>query len=342
MTTRAHNPELKESRFRIPSLFEIFWGKLANWFRKLAQWRKQGLLKKALQAARRRNAMRLEALEPRVLLSADLIYGADPGDAGVTDFTLVAEDNSGNLFVKLYETANMTNEIGSIQIDDPSELELDIKRFGGDVAGAASGDRLRIDMDTLSALGGYVSANGNLLTLNFDGGNELVADDHVNVEGTGSYSIGYGLSITSTSDIIVGLGSVTLDGEFSLHSEDEISVLSSTIDAQTHNITLTANSSSNGIFGVGIFGPGNALITIDDSDFHGNAIDIEATSAVTLTPNSIGGSVVRVAVAVATSDAEVSIINGSTITATGNLTISASSQVNATAEILPDGTDATQ
>src|SRR5262245_15954730 len=58
---------------RIPSLFEIFFGRLANWFRRLTQWRKQGLLSKALHAMRQRRAMRLEALEPRVLLSADAL-----------------------------------------------------------------------------------------------------------------------------------------------------------------------------------------------------------------------------------------------------------------------------
>ena len=58
----------REYSTRIPSLFEIFWGKLANWFRLLAKWRKQGLLREALQEARRRRALRLEALEPRVLL----------------------------------------------------------------------------------------------------------------------------------------------------------------------------------------------------------------------------------------------------------------------------------
>jgi hypothetical protein len=58
------------SRVRIPSLFEIFFGRLANWIRRLAQWRKQGLLKKAMQT-RRQRAMRVETLEPRLLLSAD-------------------------------------------------------------------------------------------------------------------------------------------------------------------------------------------------------------------------------------------------------------------------------
>ncbi|HYR36750.1 MAG TPA: LEPR-XLL domain-containing protein, partial [Burkholderiales bacterium] len=66
----------REYRVRIPSLFQIFWSKLANWFRLLQKWRKQGLLRKALQEARRRRALRLETLEPRVLLSADITHGA--------------------------------------------------------------------------------------------------------------------------------------------------------------------------------------------------------------------------------------------------------------------------
>jgi hypothetical protein len=79
---------------RIPSLFEIFFGKLANWFRRLGQWRKQGLLKKALEAGRRRRAMRLETLEPRVLLSADAFGALDLGqvdDAGAFDDTAILD-----------------------------------------------------------------------------------------------------------------------------------------------------------------------------------------------------------------------------------------------------------
>src|SRR5437773_12560610 len=75
----------REYDVRIPSLFEIFWGKLANWFRLLAKWRKQGLLKKALEAARRRRAMRLETLEPRVLLSADISYASSALDLATVD-----------------------------------------------------------------------------------------------------------------------------------------------------------------------------------------------------------------------------------------------------------------
>src|SRR2546423_15054393 len=89
---------------RIPTLFEIFFGKLANWIRKLAAWRKQGLLKKAAQLAQRRRRLQLEALEPRVLLSADLTYGA----GAAHDLTLVAEASSSAVFLKLYETSDLT------------------------------------------------------------------------------------------------------------------------------------------------------------------------------------------------------------------------------------------
>ena len=74
----------RKSLFRIPTLFEIFFGRLAKWIRQIAAWRKQGLLKRALQE-RLRRTMRLEAMEPRVLLSADPIYASAPLAEFVTD-----------------------------------------------------------------------------------------------------------------------------------------------------------------------------------------------------------------------------------------------------------------
>jgi hypothetical protein len=55
--------------------------------RQLAKWRKQGLLRRALQE-RQRRIMRLEVLEPRLLLSADLTAGA----GWDTNLTLTATD----------------------------------------------------------------------------------------------------------------------------------------------------------------------------------------------------------------------------------------------------------
>lgn len=54
-----------------PSLADIFWGRFANGFRRVAQWRKAGVLGEQLKA-RRRSMMRFEPLEQRLLLSADL------------------------------------------------------------------------------------------------------------------------------------------------------------------------------------------------------------------------------------------------------------------------------
>ena len=60
----------KTYKFRLPSLFELFFGRLARWVRQLREWRKRGWLKKALAHKRRRTsfAPRMETLEPRVLL----------------------------------------------------------------------------------------------------------------------------------------------------------------------------------------------------------------------------------------------------------------------------------
>ena len=99
---------------RIPSLFEIFFGKLANWFRRLAQWRKQGLLKKGLEAARRRRAMRLETLEPRVLLSADAFGAVDLGDV-----------DDGNAF----------DDIAILDTTDVPSIPADAAHTAGDAAG---------------------------------------------------------------------------------------------------------------------------------------------------------------------------------------------------------------
>ncbi len=60
-----------------PTLSELFFGKLGQRFRGMAAARKRGLLSKRKAAATApRRAMRLEALEPRVLLSADVVLGA--------------------------------------------------------------------------------------------------------------------------------------------------------------------------------------------------------------------------------------------------------------------------
>jgi hypothetical protein len=85
----------------VPSLFDIFFGRLAKSFRQLAKRRKQGLLGKALATTYRDSAMRFEALEPRILLSAELIHQVDPGEA--LDARLRVDDVGGAPILRLID-----------------------------------------------------------------------------------------------------------------------------------------------------------------------------------------------------------------------------------------------
>ncbi|HET6789717.1 MAG TPA: LEPR-XLL domain-containing protein, partial [Aquabacterium sp.] len=94
-----------------------------------------------------RHGFGIEAIEPRVLLSADIDYPSlsNAGDVGVTELTLKVE-NSGGLFLKLYETANLANEVASVEFDGAGDEEVNIGR-ALDV-GAAFGDTIRLDLST--------------------------------------------------------------------------------------------------------------------------------------------------------------------------------------------------
>ena len=319
---------------RVPTLFEIFFGKLANWIRRLRAWRKQGLLKKAAQLAQRRRRVQLEALEPRVLLSADLTYGA----GAAHDLTLVAEQAAASdpVFLKLYETGT-SHELDSQLLTDANDLAVKISRSElGVNIGAAAADTLHIDTDSLAILNSFVSSHGGKLEVRFDGGSEALANDHVKLDGAATTTLDYGLVVGSTSDIVVGVGNLTVGGDLSVESEDEISVSHSTVSSGTHDISLTVHSSSDGIFGVDIFGPASASISVDHAALSGNDIGLTASSTVTLAQGGLGFSLIRVAEATATSDADIAVGGNSHINATGNLTIAALSTVTASAEIKPD------
>jgi len=196
---------------RIPSLFEIFFGKLAKWIRQLALWRKLGFLRKAMQEQRRRRSMRLEALEPRVLLSADLTYGAVT-DTGHHDLSLVA-DTTGGTFLRMMDG---THEVGSVDLSAASDAEINITSAG---VGAANADTVHIDVDSLAVLQTFVDAHGGELKLNFHGGSQAAQDDQVALNLDGTPTLGFGLYVDSNSDIVVGTGNLSV-GAFTLDSEE--------------------------------------------------------------------------------------------------------------------------
>jgi len=79
----VHERKKTESRARIDSQHaqparDLFLGRLARWFRLLADWRKQGRRVANLQARRRERPI-METLEPRVMLSADAYAAAGGG-----------------------------------------------------------------------------------------------------------------------------------------------------------------------------------------------------------------------------------------------------------------------
>ena len=71
MRTSNREPDTRAARFHVPTLYELFWGSFANGMRRVARWRKQGLLRKSMRE-RRRRTLSFEPLEPRLLLSADV------------------------------------------------------------------------------------------------------------------------------------------------------------------------------------------------------------------------------------------------------------------------------
>ncbi|HWA13440.1 MAG TPA: LEPR-XLL domain-containing protein, partial [Burkholderiales bacterium] len=299
---------------RLPSLWEIFFvGKLARMFRAIAQWRKQRKLRKAARQERRK--FLLETLEPRLLLSADLTYGAA---TTATDLTLVAETSGPDLTLKLIETGNPGTVVATAILDDASDLDVIIKRdTAGPIGPDTVGDRIRIDLDSFDILNTFVSGHGGVLKIDVQGGNEAVSsDDHVNLqEGGAPTTLAYGLEVKSSSDMIVGVGNLTVQGDLKL-----------TTDA--HSSGLIGESSE-------IFASADGSITINGGTIHASAISIEAKSTIDISPDAIDLSSFHVSVATASSTANVTINGAASIQAAGDLSIHALSDVKAVAEIAP-------
>src|SRR5437879_8617975 len=73
----------------------------------------------------RRQSFTLEAIEPRLLLSADLSYAAG---SSAHDFTVKAEQSAGNYYVNLYETSNLLSSIATKTIVGGSDVSISIGR----------------------------------------------------------------------------------------------------------------------------------------------------------------------------------------------------------------------
>jgi len=195
----------------------------------------------------RRQSFTLEAIEPRLLLSADLTYGA-PGSVpgGITNatdisnyvstltsttFVLKAEESSGNAFWNLYATGLDGNASPTLaaqhQITAASDLDVNIKRDDLGVSNSKLslidfiGDKVTVDTDSLSVLNARFA--GTKIDIDFAGGKDIdigsligiqlplpLANDQVVLSGNGgSLMRGSSRPITSSLSGLAEMASIS-------------------------------------------------------------------------------------------------------------------------------------
>ncbi|HUJ88277.1 MAG TPA: LEPR-XLL domain-containing protein, partial [Burkholderiales bacterium] len=306
--------------------------------------------KRSAPAARHQDFV-LEALEPRLLLSADLSYAAT---STTHDFTLKAVSGA----ISLYETSNLSTAIDTQSISGGGDVNVSIARDDTAGAQALNGDTLRIDLDTLNLLNSAMS--GHVLTLDFEGGNERVSTDHVIVNGA-TGAVGYGLTIQSSSDIASSATADFSAGDFSLLSQQTASDLLDTglwadsntgISLSGANFTiengalnLTAHSDvSVSTDGTGMSAIQGAAVTSFSGatiDIGGNSVlhatDINLTSNVdgTLSASASAATVKLVAV-IGAATPSITIEGSSSLTATDSITALSKSEVTINASTSPE------
>ena len=283
----------------------------------------------------------LEELEVRLAPAVSLLYPTSLANALVTDLTLEAVAGGGGPTLNLYETGT-SNVVASATLTGAGDVTVNIARDGGAVAQAAASDTIHVDLASFMTLNSFVTGNGGLFTLDFNGGTEvpLVSDDHFRVEGSGSFTLPYALTMHSTCDVTVDTGAATFGGDVQIKSDREIAVAgSSQLDTGAHNLTLEAKAlDDKGLPGVdGLLFSASTKITVGAAGVMlvGNDVTLRAQSTISITSSNINFSSVNVAFAVGLSDALVSISNG-TIHAAHNLTAEAQSNVTSTLDTTPD------
>ncbi len=142
------NQSKSNARYQMPTLFDLFFGKVANWSRARSRRRREGRLRDQRSASRKK--AHLEALEPRLLLSADIVHTIAPGVA--LDASLRTSDNNGQQILQLVD-----NGSSSVLAETIFDQDVNVDIVGGDLD-----DVLSIKFDIDSVL--------HQVRVNFDGG----------------------------------------------------------------------------------------------------------------------------------------------------------------------------
>ena len=314
-----HQPSrARASRFSVPTLAQLFWGPLANRIRRIAEWRKRGVLGK--QYADQRRAMHFEPLEPRLLLSADISYtyaAADAlkfNDADLLNnhYRLVIEDGAGGGADVMRLLAEDDSELASgiLATDGVNKLTL----TGDDTV--LLGDQLTIDFSSFSGQ----DAQKYDIQVDMDGKGVIPLtdqDDKVEITGDGGYALN-SLTVHAHEDI-------TVTGK--VFADDFISLTSSSLDDKglpgVDGLVFTADSA---------IAMSNAAAQLQTTT---GDISLLSDSTLTIDTSNFSLGAVNIAFALGFSDSAVS-ISGGTINAGGNLSIEAKSTVNSTLTTVPD------
>src|SRR5690242_8828997 len=157
--------------------------------------------------SQRSQSFTLEALEPRLLLSADIAYST----ASLTGGSFTLRATSATVLDLHDDTAD--SSVGSVTVN-AGDNSFSIARDLG--LGAGYADSLHIDLDSFNALDPTIGA-GHKLSLTFDGGDQRLLQDLVSLDGT-TGAVGYSLSIASNSSISSS-GTASVTGDLSITSE---------------------------------------------------------------------------------------------------------------------------
>ncbi len=258
--------------------------------------------------------LHIEPLESRLLLASDLIY---PGASTAFDYTLSVQSGGAAPVVRLTETAS--GSVAATATLGAGETNLTVR---ASAQKDLRGDRLNINLNSLSLLNTFVANNGGAFTINFDSGLDItnglplpLADDSLFLNGTGTYSVGFGLTVISSSDITLAPGNATFAGSFTARSAaSTIGQGDATDPTKVIAIPDTAISMTSGRIAA-------TNITLQSQ----STVNVQINSSTALGPSLRFGS------AIAFSTADINIAGSAQLAATGTngaLIIEATSTVN--------------
>ena len=267
-------------------------------------------------AKARRLAFGLETVEPRLLMSAQLITSV------VNDtITLAIGGTSAAPTVVL---TDHTGQLASAALNTASDTEIDVNSAQV-IAGQtlSAGDTLDIDLTNFAKLDSFVGGNGGQLTIKFDGGNEQFSSLGTLLFNAGTQALG-NLSGIATADSMNIDNSASVSYGLTIQSTSSIA---SSANLTASNLTITSAQTAGDLLTTGLFANADTGIDLTGASLTttAGALTLNAQSTLNVSTDGTGMSAVKGALITSFSNAAIDIGGSSVLTATGgDLDITAS------------------